>query len=75
MPQRRTQRRSVFIQRRGQQNKKEQKGGFYPSVMGGVQNAILLMPAALRVGYSLLSRPSTRNRRRVQRRGTRRRRH
>lgn len=44
--------------------RKKQKGGFYPSVMSGVQNAILLTPAALRVGFSLLSRNSTVRRRR-----------
>jgi hypothetical protein len=53
---------------------RKQEGGFYPSVMGGVQNAILLAPAALRLGYSMLSDGPQRSRtaKRGQRRSPRR---
>ena len=37
-------------------SRKVKKGGFYPSVMGGVvQNGAYLMPIALRQGYKLLT--------------------
>jgi hypothetical protein len=39
---------------------KKQKGGFYPSVMGGIGNAAYLFAPALRVGYQLLRRRKTR---------------
>jgi hypothetical protein len=42
------------------QFKPEQKGGFYPSIMTGVEKVTLLAPVALRMGYSLYSDASRR---------------
>ena len=36
-----------------QTRRKSQRGGFYPSVFGGVANATILIPAVLRQGYRL----------------------
>ncbi len=40
--------------------KRKQKGGFYPSVMGGIGNAVYLIAPAIRAGYKLLKRRKTR---------------
>ena len=34
--------------------KSKQKGGFYPSVMGGIGNAAYLVAPAIRMSYKLL---------------------
>ena len=42
--------------RRRKGTRRVKKGGFFPSVMGGVvQNGAYLMPLALRQGYKLLT--------------------
>ena len=40
--------------KRRQTRKRKQKGGFYPSVMGGLGHAAYLFAPALRAGYTLL---------------------
>lgn len=40
-------------ERRRQTRRQSQRGGFYPSVFGGVANATILIPAVLRQGYRL----------------------
>jgi hypothetical protein len=42
---------------------KKQKGGFYPSVMGGIGNAAYLVAPAIRAGYKLLKSKKTRKHR------------
>lgn len=39
--------------RKRQTRRQSQRGGFYPSVFGGVANATILIPAVLRQGYRL----------------------
>lgn len=39
---------------------KKQKGGFAPSIAGGLANAVYLTPFAIRAGMKLLSRKRTR---------------
>ncbi len=46
--------------KRKQTKKRKQKGGFYPSVMGGIGNAAYLLAPAIRAGYKLLKRRKTR---------------
>lgn len=49
--------------KRRTRNRKSKKGGFYPSVMGGVvSSGKLLIPVALRQGYKLLNNSKTRKR-------------
>jgi hypothetical protein len=38
-----------------QKRQKKQKGGFYPSVAGGIANAIYLTPLAIRAGMKLFN--------------------
>ena len=49
--------------RKSTRRNKSKKGGFYPSVMGGVvSSGKLLIPVALRQGYNLLNNSKTRKR-------------
>jgi hypothetical protein len=49
--------------KRKQTRKRKQKGGFYPSVMGGIGNAAYLIAPAIRAGYKLLKRKERKTRR------------
>ena len=59
------------MKRRFRQTRKQtrkQKGGFYPSVYGGVQGATLLLPVAARQAYRLWNSRKTRRTRKLRRR-------
>lgn len=61
--------------RRRQTRRRNQRGGFYPSVFGGVANATILIPAVLRQAYRLYYDDEVaRNGRSTQKRITRKRR-
>ena len=51
-----------MAKRQRKTRKRKQKGGFYPSVMGGIGNAAYLIAPALRAGYKLLKRKTRRSR-------------
>ncbi len=51
-----------MVKRRRQTRKRKQKGGFYPSVMGGIGNAAYLIAPAIRAGYKLLKRKERKTR-------------
>ncbi len=40
--------------RKQKTHKRKQKGGFYPSVMGGIANAAYLVAPAIRMSYKML---------------------
>ena len=53
--------RRIHKKTRKVKRKQKQKGGFYPSVYGGVASAGLLAVAAARQGYRLWNNRKTRN--------------
>jgi hypothetical protein len=50
--------------KRKQTRKRKQKGGFYPSVMGGIGNAAYLVAPVIRMSYKLLKNKKRKTRKR-----------
>jgi hypothetical protein len=53
-------RRPLTRKQQTQKQKRKQKGGFYPSVMGGIGNAAYLAVPAIRLGVRLFKSKKTR---------------
>jgi hypothetical protein len=57
-------RRPLTRKQQTQKQKRKQKGGFYPSVMGGIGNAAYLVAPAIRMSYKLLKNKKRKTRKR-----------